>query len=316
MRQEAEIAKSESPVSRAVFERAIMETVLYSDCFDYPLTLPELAHYLMGVEGCKEQIFEILRRPSQLAGKLSLKDDYVTLRGREMLVERRRARALKSRRIWKVARRYVRILSALPFVRMVAVTGALAMDNCDERDDVDVLVATTPSRVWLGRAFAVLVVRAGRLSRNTLCPNYVISQEALCLEPRSVYVAHEFAQMVSLYGKNLHAQMREANPWVKNILPNADKPFRQEAECQPGPLVLAVKRAAERLLSGALGTWLEGWEMRRKFRKFAAMTTDGTAGVRFDRDHVKGHFEDHGTRIAAEYRNRLRAHHLQFPDNV
>jgi hypothetical protein len=313
MLQNGLISNSPATVSTESLERAIMRTVLYSDCFDYPLTPEEVAHYLIEFPGDGDQVREILRSSPSLASKLAFSQGYVMLRGRESLATVRSERALKSKKIWSVARRYIRALSALPFIRMVAVTGALAMNNSEESDDVDVLIVTAPSRVWLARAFAVLVVRVRGFARNTLCPNYVVSQDALSLEPCSIYVAHEFVQMVPVYGCGLHSKMREANPWIGSILPNARRPIRQEVEYEPGPIIRALKDTAERLLSGGIGHRLEQWEMRRKLRKFAAMSVANNS-VRFDCEHVKGHFDDHGTRVESEYGNRLREHRLATSD--
>src|SRR5207244_2712587 len=77
---------------------------------------------------------------------------YYYLASRAALVAIRRERAAVSKRLWRRARRYARLVAGVPFVRLVAVTGALAMDNVGQRVDVDLLVATEPGRVWIARA--------------------------------------------------------------------------------------------------------------------------------------------------------------------
>lgn len=301
--------QASDPPQREQTERAILKTVLYSDLFGYPLTIEEIAHYLAEAVSCKEQVQAILSTPLWLNGQIAQVDGYVTRRGREDLVGLRRERMLTSHRLWRRARFYGRLMSSLPFVRMVAVTGALAMDNSDKHDDVDVLIVTAPARVWLARAFAVLIVYAGKFTATKLCPNYVLSQEKLSLEPRTVYVAHEFAQMVPIYGFEFHRRMRAANLWARQFLPNAEHPLHQEPEYCPGRIPRSFKKAAEWLLSGRLGNWLEAWEMQRKIRKFSALSAVG-GNVIFDRDHVKGHFNDHGARISAQYQCLLEEHQL------
>ncbi len=294
---------------REQIERAILKTVLYSDLFDYPLTPAEVAHYLVDVISDTEQIKEVLAAPMWLDGQIGQVEGYVTIRGREVIVNRRRDRAHASRGLWRLARCYAGILCRLPFIRMVAVTGALAMDNSDEHDDVDVLLVTAPGRVWLARAFAIAVVLAGRLTRARLCPNYVLSQEVLSIEPRSVYVAHEFAQMVPMYGFDVYRRLKAANPWALQLLPNAMQPLRQEPEYRLGWLSRRFKGIGERFLGGRLGDRLEAWEMRRKISKFNSMRA-APGSVVFNRDQVKGHFEDHGGRISVQYQSLLEQYRL------
>jgi hypothetical protein len=288
---------------RAV-ESAILETVLYSDLFDYPLTYDELAHYLIRVETDVETVHAYLASPRYLNGHLQQMDGYVLARRRESIVDRRCARRRSSARLWIRARRFARALGALPFVRMVGVTGALAMDNSAPGDDIDVMIVAAPGRVWTARLFAVGLVVVGRLLGDTLCPNYLISEDALSLEIRDLFAAHEFAQMVPLFGFEVYDRLRSANAWVYEHLPNAYAPLRREREHAPGAFGRACKRAAEWLLGGRLGDALERWEMRRKQRKFAPrMTTESRA--RLDRDHVKGHFEDYGQTVMKLYAERL-----------
>ncbi len=289
---------------RREIETAILETVLYSDLFDYPLTHAELAHFLVRVRADGETVCTCLGAPRYLDGRLRQIDGYVVACGREALIDRRRVRQAASARLWVRARRFARWLAALPFVRMVAVSGALAMDNSAAGDDIDVLIVSAPGRVWTARLFAVALVVAGKLFGDTLCPNYLVSENALALEQRDLFSAHELAQMVPLYGLPVYARMRAANAWVGDFLPNACAPLRRECEVRAGGPGRAVKRLAEWLLGGWLGDALEDWEMRRKRRKFAPRLS-AASGAILDRDHVKGHFDDYTAPVM-----RLYAEHL------
>src|SRR5512142_694699 len=126
--------------SVSAFERAILETVLYSDLFDYALTVDEVARYLIGVRATTDEVCAQLARSSWLCERVSVQDDYVIARGREALVQRRLDRSVASDRLWSRARRVVRVLSILPFVRFVGITGALAMNNSASGDDIDVMI--------------------------------------------------------------------------------------------------------------------------------------------------------------------------------
>ena len=292
-------------VTAGTLERAILQTLLYSDLFDYPLTPEEVAHYLIGVTSTADEVRACLARTRCLADRIIEIDGYLALRGREALIARRLERAATSDRLWRRARRFVRVLRAVPFVRMIAITGALSMNNSGADDDIDVLIVTAPDRVWLTRAFAVALVYAGKLGGDTLCPNYVISERALVLERHTLFVAHEFVQMVPVYGRVVYDRMCAANCWLQTILPNAGRPVWSEPDQRPGLIGRGVKRVAERMLSGRLGDSLEAWEMRRKLRKFQRKLGRPDCGAILDRDHVKGHFDDYGGPVMRLYAERL-----------
>jgi hypothetical protein len=295
---------------KLLIEQAILKTVLYSDLFDYPLTFDEIAHYLIGVSAEANQVRERLSEPIWLNGQIARVDRFVTVRGRESIVARRLDRSLASDRLWPRARRFVHVLAALPFVRMIGITGALAMDNSAANDDIDVMIVTAPQRVWLTRALSVGLVYIGKILGDTLCPNYVVSENALLLETQTLFGAHEFMQMAPLYGLDVYARMRALNNWIDLLLPNARSPLRSEPEIRSGSIGRAFKRLGEWLLSGSIGDRLERWEMTRKVKKFQPQLDQPDSNAILDRDHVKGHFQDYGAPVTRLYENKLREFQL------
>ena len=84
-------------------ERACVETVAYADVFDCALTQPELHRYLVGVEADRAAVRAALASDRVAGGFLRQTGGYVTLAGREQLVERRRACAEHGARLWPQA---------------------------------------------------------------------------------------------------------------------------------------------------------------------------------------------------------------------
>ena len=89
------------------------------------------------------------------------------LQGREDLLKVRHEREQASSRLWGRARVRARWVARTPFVHMVAVTGALSMDNIFGKPDIDLLVVASPGRVWICRRLLILQVRLARLSVTT-----------------------------------------------------------------------------------------------------------------------------------------------------
>src|SRR6266496_291655 len=111
---------------------AVFRALAYADVFEYPLTLEEVYRYLQLKPTSAEDVARTLADESLFTQV----GDYFTLRGRDGIVQTRERRAAVAAKLWSKAANYGRIIAALPFVRMVAVTGSLAMSNTDEGKDV------------------------------------------------------------------------------------------------------------------------------------------------------------------------------------
>jgi len=284
---------------RAALERAIVQTVAYADVFDYPLTADEIQRYLIGVTASRGMVRGLLSnsppKPLVRSGR------YFTLAGREASVETRKLRSAEAVDYWRRAVHYGRRMSHLPFVRMVAVTGALAMDN-NADGDIDYLVITEPGRLWLCRAMIVAQVKLAAMRGTELCPNYFLSERAMVLEERNLFTAHEVTQMVPLTGMATYQHLRSLNRWTDEHLPNAGSAPKRVAVVEPG------RRRTRGLVEGTLRSRvcspLEHWEMNRKVRKLGTRG-NGHAEAAFGPDWCKGHFGDHGQATLKRYAERL-----------
>jgi hypothetical protein len=290
-----------SEPSRVSLERAIVQTVAYADVFDYPLTADEIHRYLIGVSAGRGTVRSLLQ--DLKSRELSRSGRYFSLVGREATVETRKARAASATDFWRRGVQYGRRISNLPFVRMVAVTGGLAMDNMAD-GDIDYLVITEPGRLWLCRALIVALVRMAALRGTELCPNYFLSERALVLTERNLFTAHEVTQMVPLAGLGTYQHLRDLNRWTFNYLPNAAGAPRRMAAVEPTHR--RTHQIVESTLRSRMCSPLEHWEMMRKVRKLGTQG-NGHAEAAFGPDWCKGHFGDHGQATLSRYAERLQA---------
>lgn len=281
-------------------ETAVLRTVAYVDVFDYPPTAAQIHRYLEGVAASRADIDAVLANGRLIPHKLIRRDDYFMLPHRAALAAVRRQREAVSRRLWPKAQRYGRFMARLPFVRMVAVTGSLTMNNAQEEADIDYLVVTANGRLWLCRAFIVVLVRLARRAGVELCPNYILAENALEFTGRDLYTAHEVTQMVPLFGLDVYQRIRALNDWTAVFLPNAAGPPDVCRPYAPGKLQTLL----ERPLQTAVGTWLNDWEMNRKIRRLRAQETDNSETA-FTADYCKGHFDAHNHHTLAAYRQRI-----------
>lgn len=289
---------------------AILQAIVYADLFDYPLKAPEIHRFLPGWSATLAEVEGCLAHDRRLGVRLGAAAPFWFLAGRDHLVAVRRQRESSAAALWASARRYAHLIAALPFVKMVAVTGALAVNNpSSAQDDIDLLIVSQKGRVWLVRGQAVLLVRAVRQLGVTLCPNYVLADHVLDFGPPSLFTAHELAQLVPLYGWDLYRRILAINHWVAHYLPNAGA--HGEGEPEMGALLRSSKRVLEAALSWRPGDGLEEWEQRRKIPRLTQeAAARGGADALFTPDICKGHMGDHGAKILQRFAEALAAHGL------
>lgn len=238
-------------------ERAILLTVLYADLFDYALTEEELYARLVGAAAPRRHVQAATAR---LGGAyLAATQGYVVWQGREHLADLRRHRRAVAPELWATAGRYGRWLARVPFVRMVAVSGSLAVENAEARSDVDLFCITDAGRLWVARLF---IVPLSKLTRHLprrfplyLCPNYLLALDALEVRERNLFTAHEVVQAVPLWGGDAFRRFADANAWVRGYLPHGRAGGMPALPTAPRRPVLT--RACEALLRGRAGDLLD-----------------------------------------------------------
>ena len=278
--------------------QAVLQTIAYADIFDYPLTAHEIHRYLTGVKASYEPVLQALEEaPVTRVG------EYFTVPGRAAIVNIRMRRETSSRKIMPRAIHYGRILAALPYIRMVALTGSLAMSNMEEGQDIDYLIVTAPNHLWTCRALTLLVARVARFESIQLCPNFLITENALTLTDQSLYAAHEMTQMILISGPETYDPMRRLNAWTDEYLPNA----------QGAPKVFDMPKtpAQFQILLEFLSRFFpshlfERWEMNRKVKKLSREQASSSES-RFTNDVCKGHADRHGEKTARELEKRLQS---------
>jgi len=181
---------------------AVLRTVAYASIFNYHLSLEELYRYLISPEPVSQTKLKpyFIDKPHPVNHFNQLK--------------------------WPIAQRAVKLLSFIPWINLVAATGALAMNNCRKDDDIDLMIITAANRLWLTRLLSLLLLfpflRRGSRINNRLCLNLFLDESALVLNQQNLYTAHELCQLKPLYNRDqTYQKFIAANLWVKDYLPNA-----------------------------------------------------------------------------------------------
>ena len=189
--------------------------LIYADIFNYPLTEEELDRWLIA-------------KSKQQQKKIIKKNGYYCLEGREEIVGWRKKREKYSDEKMIITERVSQWLGKIPTVWAVCVTGSLAMKNCDENDDIDLMIITEPGRLWTTRLLCILLTeilgvrrrKGDKEVKNKICLNIFLDGGDLLIKNQNLFTAHEVCQAKCLYEKNgAYESFFEENRWVRDFLP-------------------------------------------------------------------------------------------------
>lgn len=222
-------------------KQAILKTLHYAGLFDYPLKFEEIYRYL--VEPLATDVLEKTLSWMSADCELISTDNYYCLPGRGEVVELRKKREVRSQPKLKKAERVASLLKFIPWIKLIGVTGALALENSDEDDDIDLMIITACGRLWLTRGLVVTLLlligqyRRANKVKDMICPNLMLSEDALEFPDRDLFTAHEIVQMRPVFEKdNTYQKFINANRWVFDFLPNwkPDAALRLVSSSAPG----------------------------------------------------------------------------------
>jgi hypothetical protein len=220
-------------------------------------------------------------------------------RGAEAWVGLRRSRQAHAESLVARHTRALRILARLPFVRLVALSGACAHGNATD-DDVDVFLVVKEGRAWSVFGAVMLLSKLAGL-RRSLCVNYLLDESALALPEHDVFTASEVVGMRPWAGALAYRRFVTANEWVFGRFPN----FRRLAHGQGDLPRAGAPAAVERLLDLLLGRFQEGLA-RTVVGAYLRRKAKGASGVVLSRDRLKLHLHDHRPALLASFEGALR----------
>jgi hypothetical protein len=190
-------------------EKAILKTLLYSSLFDYPLEKDEIYNFLIAEKITQKELTQGLK-----SAKIPIDSSggFFFLKGNQHLVKIRQAREIISFKKLSKAKRIIRQLSLIPTIKLIGISGTLAMQNCREVDDIDIFVIAQEGLAWTTRfLIAGLLILLGvyrnknsKHYQDKICLNLVIDESRMLFENKDLFTAHEIAQLLPIFerGRN------------------------------------------------------------------------------------------------------------------
>ncbi len=142
-----------------------------------------------------------------------------------------RARMKEAARKLQHIKWYVRVLSYIPTIRLVGLSGSIAVGVAKKTDDIDLFIITKAHWLWTTRFLTIVIAllcglkrsRGAKRAKDKVCLNLFFDERDVCLpkKKQTIYGAHEVLQMVPLITiDNTYERFLKANRWVRTYFPN------------------------------------------------------------------------------------------------
>jgi hypothetical protein len=291
--------KPEMPAALSPNESRLVQTLLYFGMFRYPLRKAELELYQPpGTVGCPE-LEELLYQ-----NLICEKDGLWGLQSQfPQAWSARKAGEENARNLWPSAQKTSRLLSRIPFVRCVCVSGSLSKNAVDPEGDIDFFIIVQKNRLWLVRFIfsAVVLFLKIRKKKHLFCPNYLMVDNNLEVKDRSRYTAVEIRSLVPMYNSAVFHRFLATNRWISAYV-----------DPEPMPeafLPLERKHKLAILWNSWLMDGLDELVFRLYYsyylRKFGLESLSSQSEIRFSRNVLKLHNSGHRRRILEQFEQEL-----------
>ncbi len=221
---------SENPRPRAkekACDRAIQKTLAYSAVFNYPVSKFQLYTFLRTRSNFEEEFFEKSLRRQVKKGHVKARD------GKYYLPQNRPVS-------WNLRDKYTKdllgesklgfsLLNKIPWIKMLAVTGAVASNNAGKDDDIDIFIVTQKNRVWLTRFFTYVILKIidkyaqGKNNQRKFCCNLFVDETKIKWpeDKQNAYIAYEIASMHPIIDRTqTYFRFLKQNDWIFSYFKN------------------------------------------------------------------------------------------------
>ncbi len=257
-------------------EREIIKTIRYFHLFDYLPNFEEIYIFLpykTTKSGLKKYLSHLERQNKittiysywrndylYTIGEYSTKLKVKNLKLKIRTLEKRWEESKRKLKTWRF-RLYLKLLSLIPFIKLVGLSGSISMMNAKKEDDIDLFIISEENRLFTSRFLAIILGEILRLRRKPWYRIIVSSRlnpirsgsfpnakfykkiastffkDKVCLNlffeatdleipdfKKTEYVAHEVLQMKPIINKDyFYEKFLIANQWVKEFYPNSLK---------------------------------------------------------------------------------------------
>lgn len=211
-------------------EKAVLKTIAYYDIFNFPLKAWEVHKWLFKKNAQLNAVEKILRKLEKKKILIKKNDHYFLSGKRNLVLIRKRKEEISANHLRK-AKFIAAVFKIIPWVKLVGISGSLAMGASGKKDDIDFFIITENKRIWISRFFLIVLTTLAGVRRKRrekalsaagkICINLILEENNLALKGSNIYLAHEVLQMHPLWQRDdVYFKFLHNNQWVFEYLPN------------------------------------------------------------------------------------------------
>lgn len=206
---------------------AILDMVAYFGVFGVPVSFERL-NALLSVKASHLAVQSIAQDMVRSGELVMIEDKYglasVEYRGIEM-------KAMRREELMRKARRVGRMIGLLSFIKAVCVINSVAIGNPHKDSDIDLLIVTTPGRVFVAKGllwkmFHWLRIietedhKAGQFSLGMFLTTRGVVFERDIMQQNEPDLVYRLMTVEPVYGARRWYEVLKASPYMKAAVPN------------------------------------------------------------------------------------------------
>ena len=294
----------------------ILATIAYYDVMNYPMTSFEVWKHLLIISGEKQEKYSLQDVVDELEGEklerfIIAEKGFYFLKDRGGLAEERIKRNKISEQKYKKLLKMAKILRFFPYIRMVGVTGRMAMKNTEDKSDLDLFIFFKKGKLFTGRIIVTFLLhilgrrRYGKRIVDRICLNHFLTDDFF-ISGRDLFAASEYSFMVVIYGFSEFRKFQEKNLWIKKYKPNFSHEISNSKKIEDNVFSRKIKKLLETTLDFEfIEEKLKNWQLKRiknnpKTKQAGSMIISDDNELAF-----WPNYKNQGPRIFSKFKDRL-----------
>lgn len=277
---------------------SILKVLLYFKVFDHPIRKEELFTFV-----CDNNKINVQAALAKMVneGMVRIKDDFVWVLNPESIVTKRIEGNEQAYKALKGAKKQARLLSWLPFIKCICISGSLSKYYMDKESDIDYFIIVDEKRLWITRFIFSFIIKLLKLCRmeKRFCPNYIITNTNLEIRNKNIYTAMEVVTLIPVYNQESYEMFLDANDWVRSYFPHYENNIAGDVYRYRKNLLTIISRTK-------VFTWIDRAAYQLFKSRINSQLKAGKLKVKNDDiiitpDEYKYHIKDHKNTILHQY---------------
>jgi hypothetical protein len=291
--------------------KALVQTIAFFDIFDFALTHRRLCAYALYEKWTPNELRTLIDNEEFLISV----NDRVFLRGRAHIIKIAEEKDICANKLIEKAKKYVKYMQMLPFVRMVGICNGLSFYNVEKNSDIDLFIIAEKKRLFLARTFSLILTtvlgirRSGDKVKGRLCLSFLISRDQMDLGylqiKDDIYFKFWILLIRPLIGQDTYREFISENKWIKQYF---DYEIDQKKHLLPQSKRLSkIQKILEWPLKGKFGDIIEHvlrkWQTSRAEAK--ANKLEKRDGIVITDSILKFHDNDIRKKVSTIWKKRV-----------